>query len=198
MYTEQESLPIKQFSEMYSEHPNTVVLLDRVMKCVWSNNERVFKTGVSLVSLVRDPLIYPLKGFTEVRVLINGEFSCARLTPVRNEHGDPCLYFCEIVDSNAVLEMAVQTDAAAKILPLFHSVEFNLAEVWRCSGELQKEYLEEKDFRRLEKLFAIQRSLSNNQLGVKERIRVFGYAVFEEGERENRCGNPAYKAGGAL
>lgn len=161
MYTEQESLPIKQFSEMYAEHPNTVVLLDRVMKCVWSNNEKVLRSGVSLVSLVRDPLVYPLKGFTQVRVLINGEFACARLTPVRNEHGDPCLYICEIVDSVAALELAVQTDAAAKILPLYNSVEYNMAEVWRCSSELQQECLDSKDFTRLEKLCAIQRSLSN-------------------------------------
>lgn len=149
------------FSGLYQNHPNTVLLLDRVMGCVYSNAPKVFSEGQSLLNVVRDPLCYPLKEFTEIKVLLGGEYCCARITPVKNELGEAELYICEIIGGEAALETAQKTDAAAKLLPPLTSVERSLSALWQQSTALRSRLLSLGDFEALNYLGSMEAALAD-------------------------------------
>lgn len=149
------------FIQLYKDYPNTVLFLDRVMNCVYTNAPKIFPVGKSLISVVRDPFLYPLREFTEVKVLIDGEYSCARINPVKNELNEAWLYICELISSEAALSIAEQTDAGSKLLPMINSVEHNLSYIWTESAQLQSKLLQDKNYDLLSGVFAIESALSN-------------------------------------
>lgn len=160
MDTESENKLLETYSAMFAGSPNTVVFLDRVMKCVSTNNSAVFPVGESLLTYVKEPLIYPFREYTEVRIFLGDEFYCARLTPLKNSYSDTWLYMAEIVSSDKVLDIAAKTDAASKIFPLCNSLEYNMASIWKNAIALERALLSEGDYEKLEQVFALEKSLA--------------------------------------
>lgn len=161
METAQEQILFKQYADMYSKHPYPVALFDRTMKCVHSNNEKVITAGTMLQGIAREPFALPLVRFSEIQVYLNSEFACARITPIKNDCGDAFLYICEFIFADTVLSMSAKTDAAAKVFPLFNTIEYNLSSLWKLSTELSQELIAGQEFEKLEKMFSLQQALSN-------------------------------------
>ena len=182
METAQEDLLLKKIADQFVGRSTPVFLLDRVMKCVWSGCEKLFAVGASFQKISKEHFVLPLKAFTEIRVYLNGSFYCARISPLKNDVGDVWLYICELVSSDEVLETASRTDAASKVFPLYNSIEYNMASLWKQAAQLQKKMMDSGDYEGLEKVFAIQASLSNISSVTKN---AFSYADMLFSEKDS-------------
>lgn len=160
MNTEQENSVIKLLKSMYGGYPNAVALLDRTLACIYSSRPALFSEGMALQNIARGKLRYPMREFTQLRVLLRDEFYCARITPLKNEYGDPWLYVCEFVDGSSAADIAADTDLFAKALPVFNAVEYNLASLWKSANALG-ESISEENAAAAAQINAVESALAN-------------------------------------
>lgn len=136
MNTQQEKAYIEFLKSLCAEFPNAAALLDRTLSCIYSSRPALFSEGMAFQSIVHGDLSYPMREFTQVRVMIRDEFYCARIVPIKNEYGDPWLYVCELVNASSATDIAADTDLFARALPVLNSIEYNLAGLWKNTNAL--------------------------------------------------------------
>lgn len=133
----QEKAALSLLKEIYGGSRRTV-LLDRTLACTWSSSPGFFSEGMALQNIVRGRLDYPMRSVTTLRVLIRDEFYCAKITPLKNEYGDPWQYICEFIGGDEAAKITADTDMFAKVMPVFNALEYNIAGLWKSVNALRE------------------------------------------------------------
>ncbi len=158
MDAKQENAALSLLKEIYGGQSRAAALLDRTLACTWSGSPELFSEGMALQNIVRDKLDYPMHSVTLLRVLIRDEFYCARITPLKNEFGDPWQYICEFIGGDEAVRIAADTDLLAKVMPVFNALEYNLAGLWKSTNALKQLHPADEE---TEQIAAAQRAISN-------------------------------------
>ncbi|MGN0688743.1 MAG: hypothetical protein ACI4KA_11650 [Oscillospiraceae bacterium] len=106
-------------------------VLDEALTCIFSADASLLETGQSLLPALRRKLALPLGGASEELLYLNGHFCFAVITPVQGENSAQ-LYICEITDKKRAEKIYQCTDAGAEMLSVYDSMEYCLADAWRC------------------------------------------------------------------
>ncbi len=159
--TSNERALFEKWSAFVQELSGDYALLDRQTRCAAVFGREILRVGDSLAEHAADPLIYPLKSACNVRVMFRGECWCAYVQPIRNEAGDAALYLCSFTDAQQALDVAAQTDALMKLMPLYNAIEQNFAKLWNSAREIEKRFERENDFSALEEVFSLKTALSH-------------------------------------
>lgn len=149
VYSETNKEQIENIVKIFSGSPNTITVLDRTLRCIYSDNEKLVPKGTDMLQKIREKVVYPFKDCRSVSMMLNGEMYCARLMPQYEHFGDTTLYICEIIDSSNAWEIFRKTDISARFFPLLSSMERNIGLSWGVVSELKDKLENSRDYENL-------------------------------------------------
>lgn len=121
-----------QFKSYFGEMREPVAIVDKDLKCVYSNSPKLLPEGASIEGLFsynKADVLYNPKAKPAV---INGFSYSVKVIPIDEE-----LFVCQFFDLSSIFELAENTDFIGRIFPMIDSVERSTATLWRGLSTLE-------------------------------------------------------------
>lgn len=169
---------LRPYLRLFSGREDCVAGFDSAFRCVVGNS--LFAPGDYLMSFLKEPVPDPLHDMAEAPLYKDERFYCCRIMPVKNSAGESEAYICELISTDEARSICEKADIASELLPLFNTVEFNSASIWKSAGELRKSLMESGDYADLALVMDVEKSMANIAAATKN---AFEYSRMLQGSQ---------------
>ncbi len=109
------------FAELLSGYSSPCALFNRLMLCIYSNNDYI-EEGLNFYNIVNDSFLFPIKDPKSVAVRIKGVSVCAVIYPVMGQDEIVKMYICHFLDSDSAMEIWTKADSSYRVRKLVYKL----------------------------------------------------------------------------